>query len=268
MSRDHISEPRVDCTVDSAGRIDFVVTAPPAEHPRLLLRLRPPKGRPETAVRQLELEPGGDGRLGAVLEEAPALEDGRWDLYLVAGPGDERQRLRHGLRDLRALVDGETRDRPSPVAVRVPYATTDGFLAVRAWLRTAHAEAGRVEVTDRSTRVTARLHGASLAEGAAVVARLRGGAGTERTVGLRAEADGRGFAFDVEHAEVSGGRGMWDLFVRPAADGPSVRVGRLLDDVAGRKEICVYPAAAVGAATVRPYFTVDNDLALEVGRAG
>jgi hypothetical protein len=264
MSRDHIDEPRVDCTVGAEGRIDFAVTAPAVERPRLLLRLRPKKGQPETTVRELELRSGGDGRLGAVLEVSPVLEDGRWDLYLVAGPGAERQRLRHGLRDLRALVDGDTRDRPSPVAVRVPYATTDGFLAVRAWLRAAHAEAGRVEVTDRSVRVAARLHGASLGEGAAVVVRLRGGSRTERTVGLRAEADGRGFAFDVGHGEVAGESGMWDVFVRPAADGSLVRVGRLLDDVAGRKEVCVYPAVTVGAATVRPCYTGDNDLSFEV----
>ncbi|MGC0334096.1 hypothetical protein RKD23_007086 [Streptomyces sp. SAI-170] len=265
MSRDHISEPQVDCTVDTEGRIDFAVTAPPSEEPRLLLRLRPKKGQPETTVRQLDLRPGSDGRLGAVLEASPVLEDGRWDLYLVAGPEAERQRLRDGYRDLRALVDGDTRDRRSPVAVRVPYATTDGFLAVRAWLRTAHAEAGRVEVSDRSTRVTARLHGASLAGGAAVVVRLRGGSRAERTVDLRAQADGQGFAFEVGHTEMTGESGMWDVFVRPAADGPLVRVGRLLDDVAGRKEVCVYPAVTVGAATVRPYYTVDNDLSFEVG---
>lgn len=265
MSVDHMTEPKVDCTVDAEGRIDFAVTAPPGEEPRLLLRLRPKKGEPERTVRLLDLEAAGDGRLRGVLEPSPALEDGRWDLYLVAGPEAPRQRLRHGLRDLRALVDGHTRDRSSPVAVRVPYATTDGFLALRTWLRAAHAEAGRVEVTERSTRVAARLHGAALAEGAAVVVRLRGGNRTERTVELRAEADGRGFAFAVEHAEVAAGPGLWDVFVRPSAQGPLVRVGRLLDDIAGRRAVVEYPATAVGDVTVRPYYTMDNDLALQVG---
>ncbi|WP_437066504.1 hypothetical protein [Streptomyces sp. enrichment culture] len=259
-----MTEPKADCTVDAEGRIGFAVTAPPAEEPRLLLRLRPKKGEPEKTVRLLELEAAGDGRLTAVLEPAPALEGGRWDLYLVAGPQAPRQRLRHGLRDLRALVDGHTRDRPSPVAVRVPYATTDGFLALRTWLRTAHAEAERVEVTERATRVAARLHGAALAEGAAVVVRLRGGDRTERTAGVQVAADGRGFAFAVEHAELAAGPGLWDVFVRPAEQGSLVRVGRLLDDIAGRRDVVEYPASPVGDVLVRPYYTMDNDLAFQV----
>jgi hypothetical protein len=257
-----MTEPKVDCTVDAEGRITFAVTAPEAAaRPRLLLRLRPKKGEAEKTVRLLDLEPATDGRLYAVLEPSPVLEDGRWDPYLVAEPDAPRQRLRHGLRDVRALVDGHTRDRSSPVAVRVPYATTDGSLAVRAWLRTAHAEVGRVEVTERATRISARLHGASLADGAAVVVRLRGGSRTEREVSLRAEADGRGFACAVEHPDATG---IWDLFLRPGTDGPLVPFGRLLDDLAGRKEVHVYPAATVGEVTVRPYYTVDNDLALHV----
>jgi hypothetical protein len=259
-----MTDPTVDCTAGAEGRIAFAVTAPAGEEPRLLLRLRPKKGEPEKTVRLLDLEASGDGRLSAVLEPAPALEGGRWDLYLVDGPEAPRQRLRHGLRDLRALVDGHTRDRSSPVAVRVPYATTDGFLALRTWLRTAHAEAGRVEVTERSTRVEARLHGASLAEGAAVVVRLRDGSRTERTVELEADADRRGFTFALEHTAVAGEAGLWDVFVRPAAGAPLVRVGRLLDDIAGRREVVEYPASPVGDVMVRPYYTMDNDLALQV----
>ncbi|MFJ5777121.1 transferase [Streptomyces sp. NPDC093094] len=265
MSQDHLTEPRVDCTAGPDGRIEFAVTAPPsAPQARLLLRLRPAKGLPERTVRLLDLEPGPDGRPRAVLEPSPVLEDGRWDVYLVPGPDAGRQRLRHGLRDLRALVDGHTRDRRAPVAVRVPYATTDGHLCIRAWLRDAHAEAGRIEVTERSTRVEARLHGATLAEGAAVVLRLRGGSRAERTLEPRCEADGRGFSFVVDHTAVADERGTWDVFVRPAAHGPRVRVARLLDDVAGRKDVFVYPAVPAGTATVRPCYTGDNDLALTV----
>lgn len=45
-------------------------------------------------------------------------------------------------------------------------------------------------------------------------------------------------------------------------------MARLLDDVADKKQIFVYPATTVGAASVRPYYTVDNDLAVEVAPAG
>lgn len=43
-----------------------------------------------------------------------------------------------------------------------------------------------------------------------------------------------------------------------------MRVGRLLDDLADRRKIVVYPAADVGGTGLRPYYTVDNDLSVEV----
>lgn len=62
------------------------------------------------------------------------------------------------------------------------------------------------------------------------------------------------------------GSGIWDVFLQPAEGAPRVRVGRLLDDLADRKEIFVYPAATVGGVTLRPYYTVDNDLSVAVTR--
>lgn len=270
---------RANCTVDADSRITFFlpqrVSVPQRASvaprpPQLLLRLRPKKGQPEKILHVLDPEPMADGRLRAVLEPEPALAEGRWDVYLLPEPEAERQRVRPGLRDLRALVDGHTRDRPAPVAVRVPYATKDGYLAVRAWQRTAHAEVERIDVTDRSMTVRARLHGATLAEGAAVRLRLRGGNGVVRTLEPRAESDGRGFSFTLDYGELAADHGtgtrVWDLSVqpRPAAGDPPVRLGRLLDDIADRKEIVVYPTAAVGGVAVHPYYTVDNDLSVEV----
>jgi hypothetical protein len=264
---------RVGCTVDADGRIIFGLRLLSATRPQLLLRLRPKKGQPEKTLHLLDLEPADGDHWSAVLEPGPALAEGRWDVYLLPEPGAERQRLRPGLRDLRSLVDGHLRDRPSPVAVRVPYVTKDGYFALRTWLRPAHAEAGRIVVTARTRTLTvsARLHGASLAEEAVVRLRLRGGGGVERTVAARAEGDGRGFSFTVDYEELvtGGGSGnrVWDVFVQPVAKAPLVRVSRLLDDVADRKEIFVYPAATVGDAVVRPYYTVDNDLSVEVTTA-
>jgi hypothetical protein len=259
--------PRADCTADADGRITFALRAPSTDAV-LLLRLRPKKGQPEKTVHALDLEPAPDGRLRAVLEPRQALAEGRWDAYLLPEPGAPRQRLRPGLRDLRSLVDGHLRDRPSPVAVRIPYVTKDGHLAVRAWLRTAHAEVDGIDVTDRSMTVSARLHGTTLAEGAAVRLRLRGGRGTVRTLVPQVEHDGRGFSFTVEYGDLVGeddtGSRVWDLYLQPGSAGGQgpVRIGRLLDDIADRKEIFVFPAAEVGGAVVRPYFTVDNDLSV------
>ncbi|WP_369192936.1 transferase [Streptomyces djakartensis] len=262
------SEARADCTVDADGRITFRLPPVPATRPRLLLRPRPRKGRPETGSRLLDLEPDRPGgHLNAVLAPHPALDEGRWDTYLVPGPDAEPVRLRPGLRDLRALVDGHLRARTSPVAVRIPYATKDGFLALRTWLRTVHAEAGAVDVTDRAIGVAVRLHGAVLAEDALVELRLRG-TGTVRTLRPRADDDARGLSFTADGTAVAGGGAnqVWDAFVRPTADAAPVRVARLLDDLADRKHVHVYPAIRSGGSTLRPYYTVDNDFSISVSR--
>lgn len=265
------THPRIHCAIDTDGRITFRLPPTPAARPQLLLRLRPKKGRPETTRHLLDLAPDdSDGHLRAVLEPDPALDEGRWDVCLLPEPGAERLRLRPGLRDLRALVDGHLRDRPAPVAVRIPYVTKDGFLALRAWLRTAHAEARTLDVTDRSMTVAARLHGALLQEDATVRLRLRG-TDTVRSLRPRIDDDGRGFSFTAGPEDLAddGGRAdrIWDAFVRPTAGAPQIRIGRLLDDVADRKHVYVYPAITRNGSTLRPYYTVDNDLAIEMTQA-
>ncbi|WP_149549319.1 transferase [Streptomyces marokkonensis] len=270
MSTESAVDPRTDCTADADGRITFRLRLPSPTRARLLLARRHAKGRPEQESRTLTLEPAGsDGEVRAVLEPAPPLAEGRWDVYLLRGPDAERERLRPGLRDVRALVDGGLRDRPSPLAVRVPYATTDGFLAVRAWLRTAHPEASRVDIADGTMTVHARLHGAVLSEGAAGVLRLRGDKDTVR--GFPVRRAGGGFSFTVAFGELvaeDGGARVWGVFLRPAADAPLIRVCRLLDDLADRKGVFVYPRVTVGGSVLRPHYTVDNDLAVEVTAGG
>ncbi|MGV9451574.1 transferase [Streptomyces sp. NPDC003635] len=263
------TQPRAHCTAGADGRITFHLPELAGSAPQLLMRLRPKKGMPEDEHRSLPLEAAADGGWRAVLDAEPPLAEGRWDVYLLPEPGAARQRLRPGLRDLRALVDGHTRDWPAPVAVRVPYTTKDGYLAVRTWLRTAHAEVEGMEVTDRSMTVRARTHGAALSAGAVVRLRLRGADGAVRTREPRVEGDGRRFTFTVDFEELVAASGtgsrVWDLSVRTSLDAkaPAIRIGRLLDDVADRKEIFVYPSATVGGVAVRPYYTVDNDLSLE-----
>ncbi|MGW0912519.1 transferase [Streptomyces sp. NPDC002784] len=182
---------RVHCTADADGRITFRLPALDAPQPQVLLRLRPKKGQTGETVRVLAAEAVHDGTRRAVLEPWPALAEGRWDVHLLPEPGAPRQRLRPALRDVRALVDGHTRDWPSPVAVRVPYTTKDGYLAVRTWLRTAHAEVEGIAVTDGSMTVTARSHGAPLAAGAVVRLRARGTKGAELTREPQVDSGGR-----------------------------------------------------------------------------
>ncbi|MEU4659386.1 hypothetical protein AB0G32_36580 [Streptomyces sp. NPDC023723] len=267
---DQAPQARLGCTTGADGRITFGLRlAPGTRDPRLLIRLRPKKGLPERIRHSLALEAAEDGHRTAVLPTGTALAEGRWDVYLTDGPDGERRRLRPGLLDLRALVDGHTRDRSGPVAVRIPYATKDGYLAIRTWLRDAHAEAGPLTVAGGALTVAARLHGAEFGAGAAVRLRLRG-TGTERSVAPAIADDRRDFTFTVALAElVAGpGAGVWDVFVRPAATAPPVRVARLLDDIADRADIHVQPAVPVGGTVVRPCFTTGNDLAVAVTPAG
>ncbi|MFD7714987.1 hypothetical protein [Streptomyces sp. NPDC059814] len=270
-----VEQPRGEMTVEEEGRLVVRVRLPlPASaRPRLLLQPRPKKGEPEESGRYVELEPAGQDQWRAVLEAAPALEEGRWDAYVVGVPGEERTPLLPGLRDLRALVSGGGDGRTAPVAVRIPYATKDGRLAVRAWWRAMHAEAGRIVLAGGSMTVTARLFGARLGDGAAVSLRRRGQDTAVRQIALRAQGD-QDFSFTVDYGELvtdGGGPGagkapvVWDVYVHPVTGAPRIRVARLLDDIADRKTVFVYPATVFGGVSARPYYTFDNDLSVEVG---
>ncbi|WP_326596688.1 transferase [Streptomyces sp. NBC_01803] len=268
--------PRADCAVDAEGRVTVELSLPGSTGgEQLLLRLRPKKGEPETTTHTLALTPvpGAPGRLRAVLDPEPVLAEGRWDVYALAAPDAERRRLRPGLRDLRVLAPGQRpagAPLPLPLAVRVPYATKDRWLAIRAWLRPAHAEAADIRVADGAMTVHGRLLGTTLGDGAAALLRCRGKGGPVVETPLRAEGPDT-FSFTARYdfpAPPGPDPAFWDVFVRPRPKAPRVRVARLLDDVADKKQIFVYPATTVGAASVRPYYTVDNDLAVEVAPAG
>jgi hypothetical protein len=97
---------------------------------------------------------------------------------------------------------------------------------------------------------------------------LRGTKDTLHAVPVRPAEDG-GFTFTIACEDlVASDSRIWDVFLRPAADAPLTRVGRLLDDVADRKTVFVYPRVTAGGSAVRPYYTVDNDLAVEVTALG
>ena len=265
--------PHADCraTADGVLTLDLALpslTAPPS----LELRLRAKEGEQPRHALPVE-SAGADGRWRAVLGAEPVLAEGRWDLYLrVAEDGDWR-RVAPGVRDLRALLAREPAPVEGPLAVRVPYRTKDGWFAVRAWLRPALAEAGPITVSpEGSMTVRARLLGAKPGRGAAAVVKLRGGGkrGPAREAELVDEGAGV-FSFTVPYAELvaeesAEATAFWDVSVRPASKAARVRVARLLDDVADKKAVFVYPATRVGEATVQPYYTVDNDLAVRVDR--
>lgn len=265
--------PRVDCTADTAGRLELAVSLPDADKPRLVLRLRPRRGgEPATEEQTVELDlapiPGTSGRRRAVIEPgSPVLDEGRWDVFLLDGPDAPRRRVAAGITDVRALVAHRPDDAAGPVAVRIPYTTKQGNLAIRAWVRPVHAEAGAIQVSGTSATVRAVLYGARLEPGATAVARRRGG-GEEQE--LPVTVQGGGFSFVVDYPELvrSGRSATWDLHVRPATGARTARIGRLFDDVADRKEVFAYPSADIDGVSVRPYYTLDNDLSVEVAPSG
>ncbi|MFD8548285.1 hypothetical protein [Streptomyces sp. NPDC059649] len=272
------AELRADCIADSAGGLTFDLTAPqdtaPAWSAALVLRRRGGDGADDEV--RLPLGPNGAGRLRAVLPSTVALAEGRWNAYADLGDGGAPRRLQPGVNDLRSLVDRRPLAGIGRLGVRIPYATKLGNLALRSWLRGPHAEAGDILVAPDGMTVSGRLYGAAPAAGALAEARARRTAGSPETapapVTVPLTVDGPEFCFTLPYAELAArwehGTEPWDLWLRPAEDARPVRIARLLDDVADKKQVFSYPALPVPAAAAQlrigPYYTLDNDLAVRV----
>ncbi|MFF0746228.1 transferase [Streptomyces sp. NPDC004111] len=259
--------PRADCTADSAGGVTFDVAVAAAPDAALVLRRR--GGTRGDDVR-LPLTPVSPSRLRAVLPSTVDLPEGRWEAH-VHGAGEADLAVRPGISDLRALLDRTPDPRHEAVAVRIPYAAPDGSLAVRSWRRAPHAEAGDLTFAADGSAMTVegRLYGVELGPDAVVEARLRG----ERDRVHREPVTGgeHSFVCTLPYAPLAEGRDgakwAWDLWLTPAADTPAIRVARLLDDVAEKQPVFKYPALPVGddGKTVAfPYYTLDNDLTVQV----
>ncbi|WP_314173074.1 hypothetical protein [Streptomyces winkii] len=297
------TRPRADCTADSAGGLTFdvrssevVVGSGRPCDPALLLRLRGGQ-EPEDTVR-LPLGPAeGEVMLRAVLPSIMSLPEGRWDAYLALD-GEEPRRLLPGVHDLRSLVDRVPRAGRTWLGVRIPYATKYGNLTVRSWLRWPHAEAGPLRFADGGIVLSGRLYGARLSATArleahprdmaqapvtvpvlpdgGVTARYGSDDGPSRsltsTVGTGDPEPAPGFTARLPLDALPSGPRAWDLWLRPGAGEEPVRLARILDDVPDKKQIFSYPPQRVtgpdGAArSVRPYYTLDNDLSVRVSCA-
>ncbi|MEK0100451.1 hypothetical protein WDA79_18495 [Streptomyces sp. A475] len=130
-----------------------------------------------------------------------------------------------------------------------------------------HAEIEQVWPRDGRIRVIGRLHGTHgpAASGPWRLLLVRRGRPDHQ---LRYEAHMDGDRFECElpvgdlTAYEAGSADRWDLHL---TDGRlRLRAGRRLDDIRGKKSVMVYPWQPVsGAFGVRPYFTVEDNLALE-----
>jgi hypothetical protein len=249
---------RADCVADSAGGLTFDIAAAEPGPAHLVLRRR------DGEEAALPLTPTEGDRLRAALPSGVDLPEGRWDAYAQFADR-EPDPLAPGVNDLRPLVDRVPGEPAARIAVRIPYTTKQGTLAVRSWLRAPHAEADALRVEQDALEVSGRLYGTRLAPGACAEARER----RDPQCVLRADVTAREaeFGFTVPYAPLA--PGIWDLWLLPAGEeGPRVRVARLLDDVADKTRAFRYPRAAVraehGEVEARPYYTVDNDLSVTV----
>ncbi|MFC7819627.1 hypothetical protein ACFUTR_34015 [Streptomyces sp. NPDC057367] len=260
---------RADCVGDSAGGLTFDVAAHgDVGTPLLILRRRDAEAEDTVS---LPLAPAAEGRLRAALPSSVALPEGRWDAYARVFGHEEPRRLVPGVTDLRSLADRTPSGLLGHVAVRIPYATRQGNLTVRSWLRAPHAESGELRLADDGLTVRGRLYGTQFAHGAHAEARARPGTGKGGVRRLELTADRTEFGFTVPYGALVPGE--WDLWLRPAgALGPAVRVARLLDDVADKHPVLTYPRTCVrtrcGPAEAGPYYTRDNDLSVSVTALG
>ncbi|MFD6193979.1 hypothetical protein [Streptomyces sp. NPDC060275] len=261
---------RADCIGDSAGGLTFDVAARGnAGAALLILRRRAAGGLDGTGETvSLPLAPAAEGRLRAALPSSVSLPEGRWDAYALLSGGEPR-RLVPGVTDLRPLAERTPSGLLGHVAVRIPYATRQGNLTVRSWLRAPHAEAVELRLASGGLTVRGRVYGTRLVPGAdaELCARPGGGEGGGRVRRVDVAAERTEFAFTVPYEGLE--PGVWDLWLRPAGDaGPVVRLARLLDDVADKNPVLTFPRARVrtphGPAEAGPYYTRDNDLSLAV----
>ncbi|WP_282089094.1 hypothetical protein [Streptomyces tendae] len=267
---------RADCIGDSAGGLTFDVAARGNTGAALLVlrrRVTDAVGAVDSAADtvSLPLAPAAEGRLRAALPSSVSLPEGRWDAYARLSDGRPR-RLVPGVTDLRSLAERTPSGLLGHVAVRIPYATRQGNLTVRSWLRAPHAEAVELRLASGGLTVRGRVYGTQLVPGADAELRARpdDGEGGRDGGGVRrveVAAERTEFAFTVAYDGLAPGR--WDLWLRPAGDaGPVVRLARLLDDVADKNPVLTFPRARVrtphGPVEAGPYYTRDNDLSLAV----
>ncbi len=271
------SAPTATAHARATGDGGLTVLLDPAELPSgdldFVARLRRDPGKRQVRVPVLPSAGASGNVLRATLNPGEhTLAEGRWDCYVAPRGSNKRVRLRARLVEQAALVGQAPREDERGVGAWIPYPTVDGFLALRTWLRPAHAEIDAVEVGEGAVTVTGTLLGdvGSVAPGAVVRVVSRADSAYDFTVAAWAVGE-RGFRFTVLYGELMARRSvehdLWDLRLG------EVPVGRIGGDVVERRKTDLVPAQEFehgerGWTRVRPYFTVNNELALSAKDVG
>lgn len=235
------------------------------------------RNRDTREVVPVALAPSVDGLRQVGTLHPDGLPEGRWNVDLTDGKG-VRRRARPQSLDSRILAGGPD-DGLAGVRAHVPYRTTDGFLAVRSWVRAVHAEVRRIELDGEAIRIAFTWHGPGVPDGA--VLRRRGDRPGSLTVPTMPATDGTvtmAVPLDALTDLRLGRYEDWDLFLRQSGGLDEVRLGRFVDDVVDKKRIYTYPQVHLSQEVdldlveedpaamlrVRPYYTVDSELSVVV----
>jgi hypothetical protein len=197
------------------------------------------------------------------------LAEGRWDTYVERAEDGARRRVRaHDVEQRRLLEAAPASD--GPFSWWIPYATSDGYLALRTFHRPMHAEVASVLPHEGRLEVEGTLHGGVFGDDARLLGIARDAAAPEFETALTTTSE-RHFRAVLTSLPASeeADKVVWDLYVRPNRGDDPVRVGRIADDIVDRKKIHKYPKITLPVpsghhVSVHPFFTVTNDLALKV----
>ncbi|MGD6740587.1 glycosyltransferase [Streptomyces sp. BH106] len=249
-------------------------TLPPGQLDFVAQLRKDPKGRQVTVpVPDLATAPDIHAVDVTIRPEQYPLAEGRWDCYVVNRRSGRRHRLSCLLAERVAAVNRTPRVSHGALVTTLPYATTDGYLAVRAWQRPAHAEVNSVHSTALSTQVAAELlipGPATDLTDVSVVAVSRHDESLDVVVPLSWSSSTR-FSFSVPHDALHQrrrtDRDVWDLRLRCGQLAEPVPIGRIGGDIVDRRRTdrvpaCVLTDGAASRSSVGPYFTATNDLAL------
>ncbi|WP_250090620.1 glycosyltransferase [Streptomyces sp. AS02] len=267
-----------DCQVMPGGSLAFELSAdqlmPGARELVLQHRDKNIGGTPRIQLDQPDT--GGDGSVRAVLDKRHwELAEGDWDVFLRRTGGSRARPVRAGLVETAHLLDPAAL-RPTDEGTRtwIPYATEGGGLAVRTWLRPAHAEVCCVEVDDNAIRLKGSLHGRTArAHHYRFMARLQANGGHLIDAPCRVDPYGDfhiTLPVDVVAEGHPGGDALWDLRLS-AYGGPEIRLAMVTGDLVDRQDVCVFPAIRCagpgGELSLRPQLTRDHDLVLRTADA-
>ncbi|MEU1803904.1 glycosyltransferase family 4 protein [Streptomyces sp. NPDC019937] len=257
--------PVASCRIDADG-IMTVLVEPAGVHGTglwLTLTHRRGGGAPVRVPLRPPVAPGAPWT--ATLDRgAIDLAEGRWDAHVVRSSDGVRRRVMCRFAEGRGLVGLEPLP-GSPFSWWIPYSTVDGYLALRAWRRPAHAEARVIRAEADGLTVEGTLHGARFGPDAtpSAVATPRGAA-LPFTTGVTA-LDATRFRFTLPYERIHAARGdgtgtaHWDLTLRKTSDATTaIRIGRVVGDILDRHTTDLHPVTH----GVRPYLGKAEDLAI------